>query len=87
MDFRSAYLNAPIDCDIYVVQRIQREITNNGENLVWRLKKSLYMDLNNLEKTGTLLYMPILLKVGTHERLKKKRKDPCVVIESMTRFN
>ena len=41
MDFKSAYLNAPINCDIYVEQPKGFKVkSNNGENLVWRLKKS-----------------------------------------------
>ena len=61
MDFKSAYFNASIDCDIYVEQPKGFKVkSNNGENLVWRLRKSL----NNLEEDGTTLYMLILLKVG-----------------------
>ena len=38
MDFKSAYLNAPIDCDIYVEQPKGFKVkSNNGDNLVWRL--------------------------------------------------
>ena len=60
-DVKSAYFNASIDCNIYVEQPKGFKVkSNNGENLVWRLRKSL----NNLEEDGTTLYMLILLKVG-----------------------
>ena len=68
MDFKSAYFNASIDCDIYLQQPKGFNVkSNNGENLVWRLKKSLY-GLNNLEEDGMTLYMLILLKVGMKDK-------------------
>ena len=43
MDVVTAYLNAPIDCEIYIDQPEGfRESRNSGELLVYRLKKSLY---------------------------------------------
>ena len=39
MDVKTAYLNAPIDCEIYVQQP---EGFTEGQNLVYKLKKSLY---------------------------------------------
>ena len=74
MYFKSAYLNAPIDFDIYVEQPKGFKLkSNNGENLVWRLKKSLY----GLKQTGrnwnnTML---ILLKVGIKD---KKMIQVCI---------
>ena len=74
MDFKSAYLNAPIDFDIYVEQPKGFKVkSNNGDNLVWRLKKSLY----GLKQTGrnwnnTMLN---LLKVGMKD---KKMIQVCI---------
>jgi hypothetical protein len=43
MDVKTAYLNAPIDCEIYVDQPEGFEIkSQNGERLVCKLNKSLY---------------------------------------------
>ena len=43
MDVKSAYLNANIDTELYLEQPKGYEYTyGNGNNLVWRLKKSLY---------------------------------------------
>ena len=43
MDVKTAYLNAPIDCDIYMEQPEGFEKHGkNGEKLVCKLKKSLY---------------------------------------------
>lgn len=43
MDVKTAYLNAPIDCNIYIKQPEGFEkVGKNGEMLVCKLKKSLY---------------------------------------------
>ena len=43
MDVKTAFLNAPIDCELYVEQPEGYEIkSKNDEKLVLRLKKSLY---------------------------------------------
>ncbi len=43
MDVKTAYLNAPIDCEIYVEQPKGFCVEGNGgEELVYKLKKSLY---------------------------------------------
>lgn len=43
MDVKSAYLNAPIDCEIFMEQAEGFEVqSKNGEKLVYKLKKSLY---------------------------------------------
>ena len=43
MDVKTAYLNAPIDCEVYIKQPEGFEqVDENGETLVWKLKKSLY---------------------------------------------
>ena len=43
MDIKTAYLNAPIDCEIYLEQPEGFEAkTENGEQLFCRLNKSLY---------------------------------------------
>jgi transposase InsO family protein len=43
MDVKTAYLNAPIDCEIYIEQAEGFETpSNSGEKLVYKLNKSLY---------------------------------------------
>ena len=43
MDFKSAYLNAKIECEIYVNQpEGYVEKNKHGDELVWKLNKSLY---------------------------------------------
>ena len=43
LDVKTAYLNAPIDCEIYMQQPEGfEEHSNNNETLVWKLNKSLY---------------------------------------------
>ena len=42
LDVKTAYLNAPIDCEIYVEQPKGFETPVNSENLVWKLNRSLY---------------------------------------------
>ena len=44
MDVKTAYLNAPIDCEIYLEQAEGFETPNSDENqrLVYKLNKSLY---------------------------------------------
>ena len=43
MDVKSAYLNAPIDCELYVKQPKGYQVYDqDGNELVWKLKKSLY---------------------------------------------
>ena len=40
MDFKSAYLNAPLDDEIYV--KLPESFKGKNGNYVWKLKKSLY---------------------------------------------
>ena len=43
IDVKTAYLNTPIDCELYVEQPEGFTVTGrDGEHLVYKLKKSLY---------------------------------------------
>ena len=42
LDVKTAYLNAPIDCEIYVEQPEGFRVNDSDKDLVWRLNKSLY---------------------------------------------
>ena len=80
MDFKSAYLNAPIDCDIYVEQPKGFKVkSNNGDNLVWRLKKSLY-GLKQSGRNWNNTIHAYLIESG-YERSKN---DPCLYFNNST---
>ena len=52
MDVKAAYLHADIDCEVYVEQPEGYEkMSENGEKLVYKLKKSLY----GLKQSGRIL--------------------------------
>ena len=74
MDVKTAYLNAPIDCEIYVKQPDGFEIDGkNGEKLVCKLKKSLY----GLKQSGRN-WNNMLHKHLIDENFEHSLADPCV---------
>ena len=79
MDVKTAYLNAPIDCELYVEQP-EGFVTvgENGEKLVLKLKKSLY----GLKQSGRN-WNNMLHKYLTDEHFEQSLADHCVY----TRFN
>ena len=74
MDVKSAYLNAPIDCEIYVQQPKGYEKNNeNGKPLVYKLKKSLY----GLKQSGRN-WNNVLHTYLINQGFKQSLSDPCV---------
>ena len=74
MDLKTAYLNAPIDCDIYMVQPEGFEKhCKNGEKLVCKLKKSLY----GLKQSGRN-WNNVLHEYLHQEKFVQSLADPCV---------
>ena len=74
MDVKAAYLNAPIDCDIYVEQPKGYEKTGkNGEKLVCKLNKSLY----GLKQSGRN-WNATLHDYLSREGFVQSLADPCV---------
>ena len=74
MDVKMAYLNAPIDCDIYIQQPEGFEkIGKNGETLVCKLKKSLY----GLKQSGRN-WNNMLHNYLCEEKFTQSLADPCV---------
>ena len=74
MDVKTAFLNAPIDCEIFVEQ--PEGFSQNGkrgEKLVCRLKKSLY----GLKQSGRN-WNTVLHSHFTEEGFQQSRVDPCV---------
>lgn len=74
MDVKTAYLNAPIDCDIYMEQPEGFEKSGcQGEKLVWKLKKSLY----GLKQSGHN-WNKVLHQYLIGENFDESMSDPCV---------
>lgn len=79
MDVKSAYLNAPIDCDLYVEQPEGFQVKNEqGEKLVCKLKKSLY----GLKQSGRN-WNNVLQDYLVQEGFDQSQSDSCV----FTRFS
>ena len=70
MDVKTAYLNAPIDCTIYVAQP---EGYRSPGNLVWKLKKSLY----GLRQSGKN-WNDCIHKFFTKSGFTRSDSDPCM---------
>ena len=74
MDVKAAYLNAPIDCDIYVEQpKGYEKVGKDGEKLVCKLNKSLY-GLKQSGRNWNETIHDYLSKEGFVQSL----ADPCV---------
>ena len=74
LDVKSAFLNAPIDCEIYMKQPEGFELRNEkGDNLVLKLKKSLY----GLKQSGRN-WNSILDSHLINEGFIRSTNDPCV---------
>ena len=74
MDVKAAYLNAPIDCDIYGKQaKGYEKVGKNGEKLVGKLNKSLY-GLKQSGRNWSQTIHEYLSKEGFFQSL----VDPCV---------
>ena len=71
MDVKTAYLNAPIDCDIYI-QGFEK-VGKNGETLMSKLKKSLY----GLKQSGRN-WNNMLHSYLCEEKFTQSLADPCV---------
>ena len=72
MDVKTAYLNAPNDCEIYIKQPEGFEqVGENGETLVWKLKKSLYGLKQSGRNWNNLLHDFLI-----HEEFIQSRADP-----------
>ena len=78
MDVKTAYLNAPIDCELYIEQPEGYERKGpNGQKLLCKLKKSLY-GLKQSGRNWNCLFHGYL----TQERFVQSLDDPCVYVKS-----
>ena len=74
LDVKTAYLNAKIDCEIYIQQPTGYEIFGkNNEILVWRLNKSLY----GLKQSGRN-WNSLLNKLFEENGFKQSPVDACL---------
>ena len=78
MDVKSAYLNAPIDCELYIEQPkgFEQNDSENGVQLVYKLKKSLY----GLKQSGRN-WNSLLHDYLTDESFVQSNADPCVYVK------
>lgn len=76
MDVKTAYLNAPIDCEIYVEQPKGFEVKfSTKEKLVWKLERSLY----GLKQCGRN-WNKVLHEYLTKIHFVQNQADNCVYI-------
>ena len=73
LDVKTAYLNAPIDCEVYIRQPEGYTEKREGENLVWKLNKSLY----GLKQSGRNWNF-VLSEFFQKHKYKKSNIDPCL---------
>ena len=74
MDVKSAYLNAPIDCELYVKQPKGYAVYDkSGKELVWKLRKSLY-GLKQSGRNWNNVLHDTLVKQGYTQ----SEADPCL---------
>ena len=77
LDVKTAYLNAPIDCEVYVrqPQGFTVEPRDNSPILVWKLKKSLY----GLKQSGRN-WNVVLSQFFRSKQLEQSKVDPCLFV-------
>ena len=74
MDVKTAYLNAPIDCEIFMEQpKGYEKAGKNGERLVYKLRKSLYGLKQSGRNWNNMLHEYLL-----GENFTQSLADPCV---------
>ena len=76
MDVKCAFLNAKLDCEVYIEQPEGfKKVGKNGENLVYRLKKSLY----GLKQSGRL-WNNLLHSFLVDQNFVRSEAENCVYI-------
>jgi hypothetical protein len=74
MDVKTAYLNAPIDCEIYMDQPEGFEVPGNGdEKVVYKLNKSLYGLKQSGRNWNSLLHNRLI-----EDNFVQSSVDPCL---------
>ena len=77
LDVKTAYLNAPIDCEVYVQQPqgFARKPTSSNSTLVWKLHKSLY----GLKQSGRNWNI-VLSQFFQSHGFKQSKVDACLFV-------
>ena len=74
LDVKTAFLYAPIDCEIYMDQpKGFEKVGESGEKLVWKLRKSLY----GLKQSGRN-WNSLLHKLFEENQFQQSDSDPCL---------
>ena len=73
LDVKTAYLNAPIDCEVYLTQPEGYSKTTDKEVLVWKLNKSLY----GLKQSGRN-WNAVLDSFFKQHGFEKSQNDACL---------
>ena len=81
MDVKSAYLNAPIDCELYMDQPKGYEQTKDGNKLVYKLRKSLY----GLKQSASNWNEVLCIFFAEHG-CKQSKADQCVYTKKIGRW-
>ena len=76
LDVKTAYLNAPIDCEIYLEQAEGYEVPGKDKKLVYKLNKSLY----GLKQSGRN-WNSVLNNELINNGFKQSLADPCMYVK------
>ena len=76
LDVKTAYLNAPIDCEIYLEQAEGCEVPGKDKKLVYKLNKSLY----GLKQSGRN-WNSVLNNELINNGFKQSLADPCMYVK------
>ena len=82
LDVKTAFLNAPIDHEVYVKQPDGFQETRKGVKLVWKLQKSLY----GLKQSGRNWNF-VLTEVILADNFKQSEVDPCLFVKKENNDN
>ena len=77
MDVKTAYLNAPIDCKIFLVQPEGYRVGDGNKILVWKLNKSIY----GLKQSGKN-WNDLIHKFYINNGFIRSAADPCVYFKT-----
>ena len=76
LDVKTAYLNAPLDCEVYLEPpKGFTELRENGAVLVWKLHKSLY-GLKQSGRNWNFVLCDFFLSIGFHQ----SEVDACAIM-------
>ena len=77
MDVKSAYLNAPIDCELFMEQPKGYETPRNGRKMVYQLRKSLYG-----LKQSAHNWREVICSFFSDHGCEQSKADPCLFMKN-----